>query len=275
MPELPEVECVVRGLAPHLPGFTIEKVELLNASTAQGSLVKPSTLTGRTFERIWRRAKYIMIDLDNGMGMSVHLRMTGWLGLLEPDAEVDKFARMIFHVKNARGEQRKLVFRDIRKFGRIWCGPREKLMKKKELAKLGPEPLELAADDFIERLKNKRGRMKSVLLDQEFLAGLGNIYVDESLFESGIHPLREAHKIKPDQARKLHGKIQEVLNRALQSGGSTLRDYLHPDGTEGWFQREIKVYGREDEPCKTCKTKITRIVVGQRGTWFCGKCQKR
>jgi formamidopyrimidine-DNA glycosylase len=207
-------------------------------------------------------------------------------------AEKDKFVRMVFGLndngtggtgrgtRNASQEpgtasQDLLLFRDIRKFGRVWCGRREEIIGLKSFNKLGPEPLVITAVAFAKRLRAKRGRLKSLLLNQEFLAGLGNIYADEALFEAQLHPLAHAHRVAPASAARLHAAIQRILGKAISAGGSSIDDYLHPDGTPGWFQRQLKAYGREGEPCTRCKTPIKRQVVGQRGTWFCPKCQKK
>lgn len=279
MPELPEVESVVRALAPTLTGRSIKAVRVLNRSTIAGSPQKPNVLEGRRVERILRRGKYIVVHFDEVYAMAVHLRMTGWLGVKNQEQvaeEQDKFVRMIFELEDAPGYKGDwLLFRDIRKFGRVWCGRREEIIAMKSFNKLGPEPLAITPEAFAERLRLHRGRLKSLLLNQEFLAGLGNIYADESLFEAGLHPLTQAQQVKPDSARRLHGAIQAILSKAISAGGSSIDDYLHPDGTPGWFQRELKAYGREGEPCTRCKAPIKRDVVGQRGTWYCAKCQKK
>ncbi|MBI3828840.1 MAG: hypothetical protein HY291_04945 [Planctomycetes bacterium] len=328
MPELPEVESVVRALAPSLTGRSIKYVEVLNRSTVAGSPQKPDCLAGRRIERVLRRGKYIVFHFDGHYAMAVHLRMTGWLGVKSRErvaAENDKFVRMVFGLDGeavplpprgggsgrggrtaqghpppqpspSRGEgdanstgrgtqgkfsmpgaasQELLLFRDIRKFGRVWCGRREEIIGLKSINKLGPEPLVITADAFAKRLRAKRGRLKSLLLNQEFLAGLGNIYADEALFAARLHPLAHAHRVPPASAARLHAAIQRILGKAISAGGSSIDDYLHPDGTRGWFQRELKAYGREGEPCTRCKAPIKRLVVGQRGTWFCPKCQKK
>jgi len=281
MPELPEVECVVRALAPLLVGRSIKSVRVLNRSTVSGSPQQPTCLTDRRIEEVRRRGKYIYVALDEHMAMLVHLRMTGWLGVksaVQFVGEQDKFVRVIFELDGPAPHAQSndlLVFRDIRKFGRVWCGWREELSALKSFNQLGPEPLDLSAAKLAARLRVRRGRLKSLLLDQKFLAGLGNIYVDEALFEAGLHPLTEARRVKTASAARLHTAIQMILQRSIKAGGSSIGDYLHPDGTPGWFQRELKAYGREGQPCLRCSGTIQRVVVGQRGTWFCGKCQKR
>jgi formamidopyrimidine-DNA glycosylase len=168
-----------------------------------------------------------------------------------------------------------LVFRDIRTFGRVWAGTTTKLESLRSLAKLGPEPLTIDAETFYARLLQKRGRLKALLLIQEFLAGVGNIYADESLYAAQLHPLTLSARVKRERADVLLASIQKILAAAIKAGGSSIDDFLHPDGEPGWFQRELMAYGREGEPCRRCGTAIKRIVLGQRGTWFCPKCQKR
>jgi formamidopyrimidine-DNA glycosylase len=276
MPELPEVESVVRALAPVLTGRAITDVEVLSRSAVSESPEPLARLIGRPFERFLRRGKYILAECAGGYMLAVHLRMTGRL-LLRRRADLatrpERFVRVELALDGA-GED-VLLFCDTRKFGRLWCGPRERILALRSLARLGPEPLEITAAEFAARLRARRGRLKSVLLDQTFLAGLGNIYADEALFGARLHPLRPAHRVPARAAARLHRAIQGVLRRALAAGGTTLRDYLRPDGSPGWFARKLRAYGREDEPCPRCHRPIRRIVVGQRGTWFCPSCQRR
>ncbi|HEY3324208.1 MAG TPA: bifunctional DNA-formamidopyrimidine glycosylase/DNA-(apurinic or apyrimidinic site) lyase [Planctomycetota bacterium] len=272
MPELPEVETVVRALTQPLLGRRISRIEVLHRPSVAGSPWPLQKICGQRFQRLFRRGKFIRMDLDGGAGMAVHLRMTGWLGVTDAHAPADPHTRVRFLLDDGREV---LVFRDIRTFGRIWCGRTGDLEALTALAKLGPEPLEIAADAFAERLLSRRGRLKSLLLNQEFLAGVGNIYADEALFAASLHPLGNALRLKVEQARKLHAAIQKILRAAIDAGGSSVVNYRRPDGERGWFQRELAVYGREGLPCVRCGAAIRRIVVGQRGTWFCPKCQKK
>jgi len=275
MPELPEVETVVRGLNTCLLGRVISKVEILHKPSIQGSPEKPACLSGHRIERIFRRGKFIRADLDSGLGLAIHLRMTGWLGVRAigiVDPKHEPYVRLKFFLDDGHEA---LIFEDIRTFGRVWCGAQAKIDRLKALAKLGPEPLSIGADDFAERLLSRGGRLKALLLNQEFLAGIGNIYADESLYGANLHPLAQASRIKPDTARALHASIQSILNAAIAAGGSSVDNFRNTDGESGWFQRELLVYGRHGEPCRHCHTPIRRIVVGQRGTWFCPKCQKK
>ena len=226
-------------------------------------------------ERVFRRGKFIRVDLEGGCGMAVHLRMTGWLGVLDSSARDPKqepYIRLRMLLDDGKDT---LVFRDVRTFGRVWAGKTGKLEAMKSLAKLGPEPLTIDPETFYQRVHAKRARLKPLLLNQEFLAGVGNIYADESLFDSGLHPLTNTTRLKRKRADALLASIQKILNAAIKAGGSSIDDFLHPDGEPGWFQRELMVYGREGQPCKRCGTAIKRFVLGQRGTWFCPKCQRK
>lgn len=274
MPELPEVETVVRMLAP-LVGRRIAASRVLHQPTVSGSPAALKILHGLKIERIHRRAKYIRMGLEGGMGLVVHLRMTGWLGVLPAGVarpKLDPYVRVRFDLDDGREQ---LVFSDIRTFGRIWCGKLDALDALRALTKLGPEPLEIQPHEFVRRLRAKKTRIKALLLNQEFIAGIGNIYADEALFQSGLHPLASAARVSVPRAEKLLRAIQSVLRAAIQAGGSSVENFRRPDGESGWFQRELKIYGREGQPCVVCGTPIERIVVTQRGTCFCRKCQKR
>ncbi|HYF51564.1 MAG TPA: bifunctional DNA-formamidopyrimidine glycosylase/DNA-(apurinic or apyrimidinic site) lyase [Planctomycetota bacterium] len=270
MPELPEVETVVRGIRPLLQGRTITAVHVRHKPSVSGSPKPLSFLKGRKVTAVYRRGKFIRIGLERSASMAVHLRMTGWLGVAKkiPD---DAYLRVVFDLDN--GEH--LLFRDIRTFGRVWCGEETQIANLKALSKLGPEPLEIGADAFVERLQSRGGRLKALLLNQEFLAGVGNIYADEALYAARLHPLGKAARVKKDRALALHAAIQKILSESIRAGGSSVENFRNADGEEGWFQRELLAYGREGEPCRRCKTAIKRIVIGQRGTWFCPKCQRR
>ncbi|HLX63105.1 MAG TPA: bifunctional DNA-formamidopyrimidine glycosylase/DNA-(apurinic or apyrimidinic site) lyase [Planctomycetota bacterium] len=274
MPELPEVETVVRMLSP-LRGRTIREVRVLHRPSIAGSPAKFATIHGRRIERVHRRAKFIRMDLDDGLGIVTHLRMTGWLGVVPANVSIpklDAYVRVRFVLDDGREH---LIFSDIRTFGRVWCGSSTELSALKALAKLGPEPLTLAPRDFAAMLRARKGRLKALLLNQEFIAGIGNIYADESLFGAGLHPLANSARITFARAELLLASIQKVLQAAIDAGGSSVENFRRPDGESGWFQRQLRVYGRAGEPCVVCGAAVKRIVVGQRGTWFCGKCQKR
>ena len=270
MPELPEVETVVRGIRPLLQGRTITRVHVRHKPSAGGSPRPLSFLHGRKVMAVFRRGKFIRVNFEQNASMAVHLRMTGWLGVARkvPD---DPYLRVVFDLEDGSH----LLFRDIRTFGRVWCGEERQIENLRALSKLGPEPLEISAGAFTERLRSRGGRLKALLLNQEFLAGVGNIYADEALYAAQLHPLGKASRVKKDRAAALHAAIQRILCESIEAGGSSVENFRNADGKEGWFQRELLAYGREGEPCKRCKTPIKRIVMGQRGTWFCPKCQRR
>jgi len=291
MPELPEVETVVRGLAPSLVGRRITAAHVLHRPSIAGTPAEPACVIGLRVERVFRRAKFIRIELESGMGMAIHLRMTGWLGILAAP-RIRAFSKPQFQTPNPQsairnpqshirvwfeldGGQDALVFRDIRTFGRVWCGSTPALDKLPAIAQLGAEPLELPTVEFARRLRSRRGRLKALLLNQKFLAGIGNIYADEALFAARLHPLADASQVSARAAAALHRSIKRILIAAIKAGGSSISDFRHPDGAPGWFQRKLRVYGREGRPCVRCGAAIKRIVMGQRGTWFCPRCQGR
>ena len=273
MPELPEVETVVRALAACLPGRRVTGVSVLRQTAIAGSPRPPACLIGRRILHVRRRGKFVCIGLEGGFGVAIHLRMTGWLGLCRDSQPLPNRDRHV-RVRVMLDDTDTLLFRDMRTFGRFWCGPAAVLETAAALAKLGPEPLEIEADAFARRLRAHAGALKPLLLNQAFLAGLGNIYVDESLFAAGLHPLRAARSVTRRQAHTLHAAIQRILKASIKLGGTTVDNFLHPDGNMGWFQRKLRVYGRQGEPCVNCRAPIKRIVVGQRGTWFCPQCQR-
>jgi formamidopyrimidine-DNA glycosylase len=262
MPELPEVETVVRSVAAHLAGRRIVSTSFTSRFVTPGSRAKLSQrLAGRRIESVTRRGKFILITLDQGT-LTVHLGMTGKL-LLE--GESGEHTHGIFHLDDGL-----LLYHDPRQFGRIEWSPGAP----PRVARLGPEPLEISFDEFRARIKRKT-RMKALLLNQAFLAGLGNIYADESLFAAGIHPLAVAERLSTARARKLYDAIRDILTHAIQLGGSSISDYVNGRGERGWFQMEHRAYGREGEACANCGRPIRKILVAQRGTHYCTHCQKR
>lgn len=260
MPELPEVETVVRSVAAHLTGRRIVAAEFHSRFVTPGNRRKLSErVAGRTIVQVRRRGKFIVITLDEGL-LSIHLGMTGKL-LFEGRA--GEHTHGIFTLD--RGT---LLYDDPRQFGKIEWNP-------KRIERLGPEPLEIGLEEFVARLRARKSRVKPLLMNQAFLAGLGNIYVDEALFAAGIHPLAVASRLSRERAAKLYQAIRETLLTAIEHRGSSISDYVDAEGNRGWFQVMHRVYGREGEPCLKCGSSIRKIVVGQRGTHFCPKCQKR
>ncbi|MBI5280343.1 MAG: bifunctional DNA-formamidopyrimidine glycosylase/DNA-(apurinic or apyrimidinic site) lyase [Candidatus Solibacter usitatus] len=262
MPELPEVETIVRTLAPHVVGRRIVQARVVSPLVAaEQPQALAALLAGRLIRALRRRGKFIVFDLDDGV-LCVHLRMTGKLLL---DAAPGKFTRAVLELDSAT-----LLFDDVRQFGRMsWS----KALPP-NVSRLGPEPFDLTPRAFAERLHARRGRLKPLLLNQAFIAGLGNIYVDEALFRAGVHPLAQASRLSRARAGRLHASIVEVLVEAIAAGGSSISDYVDAQGRAGGFQRFHRVYGREGEPCQQCASKVRRIVVAQRGTHLCPRCQR-
>lgn len=248
MPELPEVETVVRGLAAMLPGRRIVGVEG----------VAPVDLIGQQIVGVSRLGKFIRIDLDQGP-LFFHLGMTGQLTL---SAEVSPYTRARLQL-----DEGVLRFDDIRKFGRVVYGgaaPRR-----------GPDALAIACDAFVALLKGRRRQVKALLLDQSVLSGMGNIYTDEALFRAGIHPRAIAARLSRARLEGLWREMQAVLTAAIAAGGSSISDYVDARGERGGFQTQHRVYGRAGQPCLVCGTVLERMLVAQRGTSFCPRCQRR
>jgi len=270
MPELPEVETVASDLRAHLTGRRIVGVTV----NWQRSIARPSheefiqQVIGCQVRSVSRRGKYIVIELDRGY-LLVHLKMSGRLQLVPAMQPLDTHLRVVFDLDD--GHQ--LRFQDTRKFGRLYLvdDPHQ------VTAGLGPEPLadNFTLDDFRELLVRRTGRLKPLLLNQSFLAGLGNIYADESLFAAGLHPLRKADSLTLAEQALLYRAIRTVLSGAVAGRGTTLSDggYTDAAGQAGTFQHRIAVYGRTGKPCHRCQTPIERIVLGGRSAHYCPVCQ--
>ena len=274
MPELPEVETVCRGLQLQLPGAMVSEVEVLR----DDSIGYPSVdefielLPGHKFESVVRRGKYILINMDRGAGLACHLRMSGRLLVVKDLMQVGKFLRVRIGLKDGR----ELRFEDMRVFGRLWYVPPGKTFVDviPTLGELGVEPLDEMSGLLLEGLfDGKKQPIKSALLDQRLIAGIGNIYADESLYQAGINPLRPAGTVKKVELEKLASEIQKVLRRAIKHRGSTLSDYTDSEGVNGNYQNKAGVYGREGLACRTCKSAIERVKIAGRSSHFCLKCQ--
>ncbi len=264
MPELPEVETVTRSLAP-LVGRRVAAAEFRNLRILRGGDPErmAARLQGRRIAAIKRYGKFIVVTLGGGGYLLIHLGMTGRLLL---GGEVGKHTHAIFTFD--RGA---LLFDDPRQFGCIQLS--EEFPAR--VARLGPEPLEIEFDAFAAALKRRKTRVKPLLLNQAFLRGVGNIYADEALHRAGIHPLALASRLTAARARRLFDGVVEVLREAIDAGGSSISDYVDAEGRAGFFQFSHRVYQRTGEPCGACGTPIRRILVAQRSSHFCPKCQKR
>ncbi len=262
MPELPEVETVVRSIAPHILGRTIEYAELTSRRVTRGGLAETgAALPGAVINAVRRRGKQIFIELDRGV-LYVHLGMTGKLLW---DVERGKYTRAFFQLD--RGA---LVYNDVRQFGRVEFFP----VIPEMLERVGPDALQVSFEQFYTRLKQRRMKIKALLLNQAFIGGVGNIYADEALFAARIHPLALSSRISSTRAERLHCKMLEVLKLAIQHRGSSISDYVDGAGNPGEYQQLHNVYGRAGKPCPRCGADIRRIVVAQRGTHYCPRCQR-
>ena len=274
MPELPEVESIRRSLEPLVCGLQIARAEILDprlVQPEQASDISPR-LEGERISRLERRGKHLLLRLESGKTLVVHLRMTGSLQHRPKGSDPLPYERARLWLEDGS----ELAYRDVRRFG-TW-----RLLDAVELesylaARVGPEPLEpdFSPELLRGRLAGRRTALKAALLDQRTLAGLGNIYVDEALWSARLHPQLAAGSLSRQATLRLHGAIREALALGIARQGSTLRDYALPDGEAGSMQNEFRVYGREGEPCERCGSAISKIRVAGRGTWFCPRCQRR
>ena len=275
MPELPEVETVVRGLRPRLEGRRLVRVD-----QRRPDLRFPlperfgERLTGRLVRAVTRRAKYILVHLDGDEVLMAHLGMSGRmvLGDARSAAAPNPHDHIVFETD--AGDE--LRFNDARRFGMMDLVAEAELDAHRLIKDLGPEPLSNAFNGpaLAERLAGKRSPIKAALLDQRVVAGLGNIYVCESLHLAGLSPRRQAYSVQGGRAERLAQAVRQVLDRAVAAGGSSLRDYVQADGELGYFQHEWTVYDREDEPCRSCGQGIRRLVQSGRSTFHCSRCQR-
>jgi formamidopyrimidine-DNA glycosylase len=264
VPELPEVETVTRSLGP-LVGRRVVVAEFRNLRILRGGDPErmAASIEGRRIGAIQRYGKFIVITLREGGYLLIHLGMTGRLLL---GGAVGKHTHAVFTFD--RGA---LLFDDSRQFGSIQFSQEFPA----RVARLGPEPLEVKFDDFAAALKRRKTRIKALLLNQTFVRGIGNIYADEALFRAGIHPLAVASRLNAARARRLYDAIAEVLTEAIDAGGSSISDYVDAQGRKGFFQFSHRVYQRTGEGCVVCGTAIRRILVVQRSSPFCPRCQRR
>ena len=279
MPELPEVETVRRGLMPRMVGHRIRR---LTQRRKDLRVKLPSRFAarveGRTVLGIDRRAKYLLIRLDDGQTLIVHLGMSGRMTLHDAKSAAEHPFGRHDHVVFDMDDGWQVRFNDARRFGLMLLMPTETVERHKAFKGLGPEPLDSAFDGaaLAARLKGRRTPIKAALLDQKTLVGVGNIYACEALYMSGISPRRSAHTVQGDRATRLAAAIKQVLLRSIGDGGSTLRDHVQPDGELGYFQTRFKVYDRAGAPCPTrdCGHIVRRLVHGSRSTFYCAHCQR-
>jgi formamidopyrimidine-DNA glycosylase len=267
MPELPEVETIKNELAPWVVGQSFTQVAILDTELVCGGFAEEVRrgLIGQKIESLERRGKYLIFHLSNGQSLIIHLRMTGVL-LLNPRG-VDCYARAVFHLSNGH----RLVFSDRRRLGLMWLVDDADTV----VGKLGPEPLDENFTPGIlgQRLSRRRIPVKAALLDQGIVAGIGNMYADEALFAARIHPLRKADALSPEEVQTLHHCVRRVLQAAIGSKGASVDTYVRPEGELGTAHSDFKVAHKGGEPCPICGSTIERVLVQNRGTCFCPRCQ--
>jgi formamidopyrimidine-DNA glycosylase len=273
MPELPEVETVVRGLRTSLPGLVIRDVRLGKTDFIDDPVALAERLPGCRIKGVTRLGKFICIALtpgnssEEGHYLVIHLGMTGQLTVRHPGDQVAPHTHCFF----ALDDIHELRYTDIRRFGRILLVPESRIEMFR--GRLGAEPLEITLEEFSARFGSRRARVKALLLDQGVLRGVGNIYADESLFRARIHPARIAASLAQTQLAALHRAVREILTAAIRMRGSSISDYVDSDGNHGKFQLRHRVYQREAKPCVRCKEKIRRVIVAGRSSHFCPRCQ--
>jgi formamidopyrimidine-DNA glycosylase len=270
MPELPEVETIVRGLREPLVGRTFTSVRVGWENLIARPAVKEfkRRIVGQKILAVRRRGKYLVFALPGGGSLIVHLRMTGRLLIKKSDDELDRYDHLIFELDDGR----ELRFNNVRKLGWVYLVDDEDEI----VGKLGPEPLDgdFTPADFAALLSGRRGMIKPLLLNQQFMAGVGNIYADEALFTAHIHPKRRADTLTAEEIERLHDAIRQVLRQGIENRGTTFSAYRDAEGREGRNQEYLQVSRNTGQPCPRCGAPIERTVVGGRGTYFCPRCQK-
>ncbi|ASP37697.1 DNA-formamidopyrimidine glycosylase [Bacterioplanes sanyensis] len=272
MPELPEVETTKRGIEPWLKGTAIEQIIVRQPQLRWPVADDIQQLTGQVIRGLQRRAKYILVETDAGTAMW-HLGMSGSLRLVEPDED----ARLHDHIDWRLSNGKILRYHDPRRFGALlWLPPGEDWGDNEYLAHLGPEPLssDFDGDYLYQRSRGKKQAVKTFVMDGKVVVGVGNIYANEALFMAGIRPTTAAGRISKARYLRLVEHIKEVLARAIEQGGTTLRDFVGGDGQPGYFAQQLDVYGRGGKPCRKCTQPLTEIRLGQRSSVYCPRCQR-
>jgi len=268
VPELPEVETIKNELSPYIVGRRFTKTTIRDTKPVRQPSVEEfhRKIVGQMINGLERRGKYLILRLSDGMALIIHLKMSGAL-LLNPE-QADRHVRVIFHLDN----DNQLVLTDRRRLGTIWLVENEQPI----IGKLGPEPLapRFTTQTLVKRLQKHKAPIKAVLLDQTFIAGIGNMYADEALFAARIHPLRKANSLSPQEIRRLHQAIRDVLQSAIDSKGASINTYKRPNGELGTAHSNFCVAHRGGKPCPICGTPIQRLAIRNRGSYFCPHCQK-
>ena len=272
MPELPEVETTRRGIEPHVVGARVVEVIVRRHDLRQPVSAGLASLEGHVIRAVRRRSKYLLLEIDDGTTLLIHLGMSGSLRVIDP-ADVWKKHD---HVGIALDNGRQLRFHDPRRFGLVLHLMEKAPMEHALLKSLGPEPLEPAftAAHLREACKKRSAPIKQVIMDSKVVVGVGNIYASEALFRAGIRPQTAANQLTKPRLEKLMMSIRQVLTESIEEGGTTLRDFLNSDGKPGYFKQRLFVYERKGEPCRVCGTPVRQAVMGQRSTYWCPQCQK-
>lgn len=270
MPELPEVETTKNGISPYLKGFTIERIVVRQPKLRWPVSPELTQISQQKVTALSRRAKYLIIHTEQGYIIG-HLGMSGSVRIVPHNSPIDKHDHLDIVMNNGK----LMRYNDPRRFGAwLWTTNLEKFHL---FLKLGPEPLseKFNADYLFKKSRQKITALKTFIMDNAIVVGVGNIYANESLFLCGLHPSKAAGKLTKAQCELLVSTIKQVLSNAIEQGGTTLKDFLQPDGRPGYFAQQLLVYGNKDKPCPKCGTKIESLVIGQRNSFYCPKCQKK
>ncbi|HXU45567.1 MAG TPA: bifunctional DNA-formamidopyrimidine glycosylase/DNA-(apurinic or apyrimidinic site) lyase [Thermoanaerobaculia bacterium] len=274
MPELPEIEVLRRSLEPHLVGDRIERSEVRDHRLREPIRTRELArrTAGRRIESLGRRGKYLLVHLEGGRTLVVHLGMSGRLTLVPAETPLEPHEHAAFFLASGR----RLRFRDPRRFGLLFALPTEDLLDDPHFAHLGVEPLEPGFSGALLQAaaRGRRGPVKAFLMDATVVVGAGNIYAAEALFRAGIHPLRSVARIAAPRWNRLAESVAGVLSEAIGQGGTTLNDFADGEGNSGYFQVSLSVYGREGEGCLHCATPVKRAVLSNRSTYYCPRCQR-
>ena len=274
MPELPEVETIVRGLQEVLPGKRIVHVRLIKTDFIDDPAALETSLPGSRISSVRRHGKFIVVDFQSPNGavgsfsLLIHLGMTGQIVVCSPQVPVARHTHVFFSLDDSR----EFRYADPRRFGSMQIV--QKSARDDRLSELGIDALEATVADFTAILRNRRARIKALLLDQRVLRGMGNIYTDESLWRARIHPMRIGATLKDTEVKRLHRAVHRVLNEAIRMRGSSVSDYVDSEGQPGEFQRWHRVYQREGKSCRRCGTSIRRAIAAGRSSYFCPRCQR-
>jgi len=273
MAELPEVEIITQDLKKTIIGKKIKRIEeICPENLRRKSSIGLNEILNKKITSIKRRGKYIVISFSKGYSLLIHLGMTGHLFYKRGREPINKHDLLIFDFLSGKN---RLIYNDIRRFGSVTVVDSAVLQKLNIFNKMGPEPLMVTKEEFLRIFRNRKSKIKSLLLDQKIIAGLGNIYADEALFQAKIHPEERANTLSEKKLEMLRGSIKRILVKAIQEGGSTIINYCNLFGEEGKYQNYHKVYSRKGLPCALCGTTIEKIRVSQRSSFYCPKCQKK